>query len=263
MDLNFLPERIKAHKAELVNIITPPICTERAEAYTKAYQANEDKPVIVQRALALEEHLRTRTIWIKHDELVVGNQASKVRSAPIFPEYTVRWIEAEIDDLADRPGAGFAVTEADKQSIHRLTPYWRGKTVQDRCYGLFTDEQQDILATTIIKAEGNMTSGDAHLAVDNEKILKLGMNGLIEDVRQYRLTNDVSTFDGLKKEQFYKSVEIVLLAIQAHMVRYADLAEIMAKEEERPARRTELETIAENCVIFQPVHQKTSGRHCS
>lgn len=247
MDLNFLPERIKAHKAELVNIITPPICTERAEAYTKAYQANEDKPVIVQRALALEEHLRTRTIWIKHDELVVGNQASKVRSAPIFPEYTVRWIEAEIDDLADRPGAGFAVTEADKQSIHRLTPYWRGKTVQDRCYGLFTDEQQDILATTIIKAEGNMTSGDAHLAVDNEKILKLGMNGLIEDVRQYRLTNDVSTFDGLKKEQFYKSVEIVLLAIQAHMVRYADLAEIMAKEEERPARRTELETIAENC----------------
>ncbi|OLQ74863.1 glycyl radical enzyme [Photobacterium proteolyticum] len=247
MDLNFLPERIKAHKAELVNIVTPPICTERAEAYTKAYQANEDKPVIVQRALALEEHLRTRTIWIKHDELVIGNQASKVRAAPIFPEYTVRWIEAEIDELADRSGAGFAVTEQDKQIIHRLTPYWRGKTVQDRCYGLFTDEQQDILATTIIKAEGNMTSGDAHLAVDNEKILELGMNGLIEEVRQYRATNDVSTFEGLKKEQFYKAVEIVLLAIQAHMVRYAELAESMANDEARPARKAELEMIAANC----------------
>ncbi|MCV5889005.1 hypothetical protein OFN71_37935, partial [Escherichia coli] len=79
----------------------------------------------------------------------------------IFPEYTVRWIEAEIDELADRPGAGFAVSEEDKQSIHAITPYWRGKTVQDRCYGLFTDEQQEILASTIIKAEGNMTSGDA------------------------------------------------------------------------------------------------------
>ncbi|GAM68617.1 pyeuvate formate-lyase [Vibrio sp. JCM 19236] len=145
MDLNFLPERIKAHKSALVNIVTPPVCTERAEAYTRAYQANEDKPVIVQRALALQEHLRTRTIWIKHDELIVGNQASKVRAAPIFPEYTVRWIEAEIDDLADRPGAGFAVTELDKENIHAITPYWRGKTVQDRCYGLFTDEQQEIL----------------------------------------------------------------------------------------------------------------------
>ncbi|HCG5555413.1 TPA: formate C-acetyltransferase/glycerol dehydratase family glycyl radical enzyme [Vibrio parahaemolyticus] len=247
MDLHTLPERIKAHKSALVNIVTPPICTERAEAYTRAYQANEDKPVIVQRALALQEHLRTRTIWIKHDELIVGNQASKVRAAPIFPEYTVRWIEAEIDELADRPGAGFAVSEEDKQSIHAITPYWRGKTVQDRCYGLFTDEQQEILASTIIKAEGNMTSGDAHLAVDNEKILKIGMNGLLNEVRQHRANNDMSTYEGLKKEQFYKSVEIVLLAIQEHMVSYADLALEMAQNETRSERKAELKTIAENC----------------
>ena len=90
MNLNFLSERIAAHKSALVNIITPPVCTERAEAYTRVYQTNEDKPVIIQRALALQEHLRTRSIWIKHDELIVGNQASKVRAAPIFPEYTVR-----------------------------------------------------------------------------------------------------------------------------------------------------------------------------
>ncbi|TOQ36618.1 formate C-acetyltransferase/glycerol dehydratase family glycyl radical enzyme [Vibrio parahaemolyticus] len=247
MDLHTLPERIKAHKSALINIVTPPICTERAEAYTRAYQANEDKPVIVQRALALQEHFRTRTIWIKHDELIVGNQASKVRAAPIFPEYTVRWIEAEIDELADRPGAGFAVSEEDKQSIHAITPYWRGKTVQDRCYGLFTDEHQEILASTIIKAEGNMTSGDAHLAVDNEKILKIGMNGLLDEVRQHRVNNDVSTYEGLKKEQFYKSVEIVLLAIQEHMVSYADLALELAQNETRPERKAELETIAENC----------------
>ncbi len=247
MDLNYLPERIQMHKSALVNIVTPPVCTERAEAYTRIYQANEDKPVIMQRALALQEHLRTRTIWIKHDELIVGNQASKVRAAPIFPEYTVRWIEAEIDGLADRPGAGFEVSAQDKEQIHSITPYWRGKTVQDCCYGLYTDEQQEILATTIIKAEGNMTSGDAHLAVDNEKILRLGMSGLIDEVRHYRAENDVSTFEGLKKEQFYKAVEIVLLAIQEHMVSYAELAAKMAQEESRPERRAELETIASNC----------------
>ncbi|MEW2968349.1 pyruvate formate lyase family protein, partial [Pseudomonas aeruginosa] len=50
--------------------------------------------------MALAHHLAERTIWIKHDELIVGNQASEVRAAPIFPEYTVRWIEKEIDDLA-------------------------------------------------------------------------------------------------------------------------------------------------------------------
>ncbi|PSW06570.1 formate C-acetyltransferase/glycerol dehydratase family glycyl radical enzyme [Photobacterium lipolyticum] len=247
MNLNHLPQRIEAHKHALINIVTPPICTERAQAYTEAYQQHEDKPVVVQRALALAEHLRTRTIWIKHDELIIGNQASKVRAAPIFPEYTVRWIEAEIDDLADRPGAGFAVTEQDKENIHRLTPYWRGKTVQDRCYGLFTGEQQDILATTIIKAEGNMTSGDAHLAVDNEKLLRIGLNGLLDEVRTHRSQIDLADWEDLKREQFLKSVEIVLLAVQQHIVRYAELAEKMAGEESRPARQRELETIAANC----------------
>ena len=48
--------------------------------------------------MALAHHLAERTIWIKHDELIVGNQASEVRAAPIFPEYTVSWIETEIDE---------------------------------------------------------------------------------------------------------------------------------------------------------------------
>ncbi len=85
-----------------------------------------------------------------------------MRAAPIFPEYTVSWIEKEIDDLADRPGAGFSVSEENKRVLHEVCPWWRGQTVQDRCYGMFTDEQKALLATGIIKAEGNMTSGDAH-----------------------------------------------------------------------------------------------------
>ncbi|MBY6195594.1 formate C-acetyltransferase/glycerol dehydratase family glycyl radical enzyme [Vibrio hangzhouensis] len=256
MELNYLAPRTQTHKHALVNIVTPPICTERAEAYTKVYQENEDKPVIVKRALALEEHLRTRTIWIDNDELIVGNQASKLRAAPIFPEYTVRWIEAEIDGLADRPGAGFFVSEQDKEVIHRLTPYWRGKTVQDRCYGMFTDEQQAILATTIIKAEGNMTSGDAHLAVDNEKILAIGLDGLISEVDDNRQLNDISTFEGLKKEQFYKSVLIVLQAVQQHILRFATLAQDLAEKSSDSQRKKELETIAANCehIAYHPPH---------
>jgi len=247
MKLDFLPQRIQAHKHALINIVTPPICTERAEAYTRIYEHHADKPVVVRRALALAEHLQTRTIWIKHSELIVGNQASKVRAAPIFPEYTVRWLEAEIDDLADRPGAGFAVTEADKEAIHRIIPFWRGNTVQDRCYGLFTDEQQAILATTIIKAEGNMTSGDAHLAINNEKLLRLGLTGLLAETRAHRARLDLADWADLKREQFLKSVVIVLEAVQQHILRYAELADQMARDEAEPGRAAELDTIAANC----------------
>ncbi len=129
LDLTTLTARIQAHKRALIQIVTPPICTERAQHYTESYQQHQDKPLPVRRALALANHLAQRTIWIKHDELIVGNQASQVRAAPIFPEYTVNWIEREIDHLADRPGAGFSVSEADKAVLHKICPWWRGQTV--------------------------------------------------------------------------------------------------------------------------------------
>ena len=78
LNLNTLSERIKAHKMALVHIVKPPVCTERAQHYTEMYQQHMDKPIPVRRALALAHHLAERTIWIKHDELIIGNQASEV-----------------------------------------------------------------------------------------------------------------------------------------------------------------------------------------
>lgn len=80
LKLDTLSDRIKAHKNALVHIVKPPVCTERAQHYTEMYQQHLDKPIPVRRALALAHHLANRTIWIKHDELIIGNQASEVRA---------------------------------------------------------------------------------------------------------------------------------------------------------------------------------------
>lgn len=254
LNLDTLSDRIRAHKAALVAIVKPPICTERAQHYTEMYQQHQDKPLPVRRALALAHHLAQRTIWIKHDELIVGNQASQVRAAPIFPEYTVNWIEKEIDDLADRPGAGFAVSEQDKTVLHQVCPWWRGQTVQDRCYGMFTDEQKALLEAGIIKAEGNMTSGDAHLAVNYPLLLELGLDGLREKVSERRERLALTDWEDLHKEQFLKAIDITLGALSDHILRFADLARCMAAEETRPARRDELQAIAANgeLIAHQP-----------
>ncbi|WP_171964666.1 formate C-acetyltransferase/glycerol dehydratase family glycyl radical enzyme [Cronobacter sakazakii] len=254
LNLDFLPERIKAHKAALVQIVRPPVCTERAQHYTAIYQQHQDKPLPVRRALALAYHLANRTLWIKHDELIVGNQASQVRAAPFFPEYTVSWIEKEIDDLADRPGAGFSVSPQDKTVMHEICPWWRGQTVQDRCYGMFTDEQKELLASGIIKAEGNMTSGDAHLAVNFPLLLEKGLDGLRAKVAERRARLLLTDQGDLHKEQFLKAIDITFSALSEHILRYAALASQMAQEESRPARRDELLAIAANCehIAHQP-----------
>jgi len=257
LKLDVLSPRIKAHKNALVNIVKPPVCTERAQHYTEAYRENMDKPLAVRRAVALAHHLAARTVWIKHDELIVGNQASQVRAAPIFPEYTVSWIEKEIDDLADRPGAGFAVSEENKRVLHDICPWWRGQTVQDRCYGMFTAEQKALLDTGIIKAEGNMTSGDAHLAVNFPLLLEQGLDGLREIVAARRARINLTVLDDLHGEQFLKAIDIVLQAVSAHITRFADEARQMARSEPREGRRDELLQIAENCDVIAHEPPKT------
>lgn len=254
LDLNTLSPRIRAHKESLIHIVQPPVCTERARHYTQAYQAHFARPLPVRRALALAHHLKERTLWIKHDELIVGNQASQVRGAPLFPEYTVGWIEKEIDELAERPGAGFAVSEADKEIIHGLTPFWRGQTVQDRCFGMFTDEQKALLESGIIKAEGNMTSGDAHLAVNFEELLGKGLAGIKVRVSERRGRLDLADWADLQKEQFLQGVAITLDAVSEHIERYGALAREMAQQEPRTGRCEELLQISANCahIAHQP-----------
>ena len=99
-------ERVRAQKERLLRM-KPTVCTERALIYTELYQRNADQPLIVTRALALAETLRRMSIYIDEGELIVGNQASAPRAAPIFPEYAVGWILDELDEFAQRPGDAF------------------------------------------------------------------------------------------------------------------------------------------------------------
>ncbi len=247
LNLTTLSDRIRNHKQALVSLVKPPICTERAQAYTEAYHMHADKPVVLRRALALAQHLRTKSIWIRNDELIVGNLASELRAAPIFPEYTVGWIEKELEELSERPGAGFAVSEENKAMIRHLCPFWYGHTVQEQCYGLFTEEQKALLATGIIKAEGNMTSGDGHLAVNYSELLELGLDGFSRKVAERRSRLDLADWGDLQREQFLKGVALVFDALSDYILRFALLADEMAAVEPRAWRAGELKSIAKNC----------------
>lgn len=247
MNLNSLTPRIAQHKHRLVEIISPPVCTERALHYTQAYQQHMDQPMVVRRAYALAHHLKSRTIWIDNDELIIGNQGAGLRAAPIFPEYTMDWVVNEIDILADRPGAGFSVSAQDKAIVNEIAPFWKGQTVKDRCFALFSQEHKDLLSSGIIKAEGNMNAGDAHMAVDYESVLQKGIKHVIARVVERRQRIDQTDWADLHKDQFLKAVEMTMHAMSEHILRYAAVARQDAAAESRDWRRQELIQIAENC----------------
>jgi len=244
-----ITERI-AHLREKVLSTKPTVCTERARFYTEVYRDNEEQPVIIKRALALQKTLEKMTIFIDEGELIVGNQSSGHRAAPIFPEYAVDWLPEEMDELDKRPGDAFFITAEHKEELREIASWWKGKVLWDRGRALMTQELRDLQDSAIIKATGNLTSGDAHIAVDFQKILKVGLKGYFEEIELHHKQVDRSDREGVRKDKFYSALAIGLESFQVFIRRYRDMATYLSKESKDPQRIIELQRIAENCQVI-------------
>ena len=241
--------RISALRERVLSI-KPSVCTERARFYTQIYQQHEDKPVIIKRALALEKTLKEMTIFIDIGELIVGNQSSQHRAAPVFPEYAVDWLPEEMDDLDKRPGDAFFITEEHKKELREIAAWWKGKTLRDHGRANMSQELFDLQDAAIIKATGNLTSGDGHIAVDFPKILASGLEGYLQEIRYYHKQVKRYEQDGLRKSHFYTALTISVKAFQSFILRYRDLAVALSKKEQNEQRKQELKVIARNCEII-------------
>ncbi len=247
-----LHPRTAAMRSRILNT-QPTICTERAVLTTQAYKEHEQEQVVLRRAYMVDTVLRNMSIYIDPEDLIVGNQASADRAAPIFPEYAMDWVVAELDEYDKRNGDRFTITEENKQILRDLYPYWKGRTLKDKGYAAFPDESRLLYDLGIIKTEGNITSGDAHIAADYGRVLREGLSGVRKRTLEAQAKLNLAVFDDLKKSYFYRSILITLDAVEAYALRYAALAEEQAKTAS-PQRAAELTEIARICrkVPMQP-----------
>ncbi len=241
-----LSERVERLRNQVLET-KPSVCTERAKIYTRVYRENEAKPIPLRRALALEATLKEMTINIYEGELIVGNHGSVLKAAPFFPEYATAWMLKELDSFDQRPGDAFYLTDKAKEEIKDLCTFWEGRTTLDKGYALMPKLFHQIHEAGIIRAEGNLTSGDAHIAINNEKVLNNGIQGYLDEIRDKRQQLDLTDYTELKKEQFYKSLEIAVGAIAIFIKRFATLAYVLSEQEKDFERMLELKTISENC----------------
>jgi pyruvate formate-lyase/glycerol dehydratase family glycyl radical enzyme len=242
-----IPDRIRRLREKILNI-KPSVCTERARFYTEVYREHIHTPVILKRAYALERTLNHMSIFIEDGELIVGNHSSRLRAAPVFPEYAVQWILDEMEEFDKRPGDAFYLTETHKKELREICNWWKGKTLIERGYEKMSPVNREIHESGIIRAEGNLTSGDAHIAVNLEKILDKGLDGYLGEVKQYKQRLTREDAEDQKKEWFYESLEIGISAFRHFIERFATLSAEMIPETSDPRRKKELEVIRENCL---------------
>lgn len=233
-----LTPRMQQFREELL-AAQPQVCVERALITTQVYRENQDQPLALKRALMLKAILEQMTIFIEPQTLIAGNQASSNRSAPIFPEYAMKWVIDELDQFDKRDGDVFHITEENKQKLRDIAPFWEHNTLLDRGLAAFPPHSKLYYDLGIIKSEGNITSGDAHCAVDYGRMLKAGLKDYERRAREKLDALDLTDYKNIRKSYFYRAILIVVEAVKTFAARFAALAEEQAASADE-VRKAEL-----------------------
>jgi formate C-acetyltransferase len=223
------------------------VSIERARYLTRSMEKNWDKPALTRMSMAFSDILDNISVIIRDDELICGVRTEKLKGAPLFPENKARWIEGDLDTFDVRVLQRALITEDEKRELAEdILPFWRGKTVEERLEELLPADVEADMDKYIFTMMLEITYGIGHFTMNHEKVLSVGLRGIIEEARERlgKLTDDER--DG-GKGLFYDAVIRSLEAVVRFAHRYAELASSMAKSEGDPVRKAELEKIAEIC----------------
>lgn len=248
-----LTERMKEFREEVLDE-KPYIDAQRAILATLAYKENINQPRVMVRAKMLEKVLDHMSIYIEDKSLLAGNQATKNRNAPIFPEYTMEFVMKELDQFEKRDGDVFYITEKTKEQLREIAPFWQNNNLRARGEALLPEEVRVFMETGVFGMEGKLNAGDAHLAVNYERILKDGLRGYEKRVKEYKASLDLTDPESIDKYCFYNAVLIVLEAVRNFANRYSVLAKDLAEKELNQERKIELLEISRICskVPYEP-----------
>lgn len=103
------------------------------------------------------------------------------------------------------------------------------------------------LAEEFLAAQPRVSGQTCHMAVDNEKLLRLGALGVAAEIEQYRAALDLDDPESLEQEAFYQACLECLEGLMALGRRYAALAREALAQTTDPRRRAELQGIAAVC----------------
>lgn len=225
----------------------PEIESDRAVLLTESYKETEGQPIIVRRAKAFSHILKNIPIIIRENELIVGSATKAPRSCQVFPEFSYEWLEKEFDTVETRSADPFYISEDNKEILREVYKYWKGKTTSELATSYMADETIRAMEHNIFTPGNYYYNGIGHVTVKYEKVLEVGYEGIIKEVKEELSKCNVADEDYAKRSHFLKSVIESCEAVIDYANRYAELALNMAKECKDNNRKAELLQIASNC----------------
>ncbi len=226
------------------------ICAHRTRIATASWKETEGQPLPLRRARLFEKLCDEMPIRIFDEELIVGSQTPYLRGVGLQLDYNPKpGFELMAGDLRMRAEQSVGqLTEEDYRQISEDTRYWGGHSPGEQMLNAIHQVYGETYDDAIYCCARSYASFTNYAAqADYDKVLKLGMRGIVEEIDARRSALTFRQPEDGEKLLFLQAMRISCEAFIRLGRRYGALAEEMAAAEPDPVRKEELLDIAGVC----------------
>lgn len=134
----------------------------------------------------------------------------KYRGGNIIPELSSQFLYDEMEELSTRPQDTFEpISEEDKATIRNFLPYWNQRNLISMWKAKIPEDKLKYLECGSVGGAVYALNGHylKHSCVDYEKVLQIGLEGVLEEVETELAGVNISNPDEFEKMQYLKCYE--------------------------------------------------------
>ncbi len=216
---------------------------ERSKLWTEAYRLTDGRPEVIRRATAFVNLLENMTIYIKENELIVGNISCDPYSVPSSFELSDLALQQCQEDGYIRP--------EDMATFNEMMDYWQDKSLWGRTKLEVAPEEYGQATGETFQSE-TLRDGEGTCAPDYPFVFAQGFENIIRQLEaKIRETEKINYGPEIKtaveRRTQWRAMKMTCEAAIKWAERFAWLARTVAARVDNPQQRAELLEVAATC----------------
>jgi pyruvate formate-lyase/glycerol dehydratase family glycyl radical enzyme len=238
---------------EIHHGVLPEICCERSSLLTDWFIDNgfETAPggkpwlPVLRQGNAYKYLMENREPIIREGDLIAGTTTTKEIGVVVYPDTHGTMIWGELGSVSDRPLSPYAISGDTRNTFHhKVFPFWSSRNMREWVRDNYDQPLSQKMDERFAVYFMWKTAALSHTILDFPKLLRMGTGGLIREIEDTIEKDRAATSE---QQETRKAMILCLEGLSAYAANLARQAAKDAATERDPARKAELERLAEIC----------------
>ena len=268
-ELKPMTERVKKIREKYRNT-KPKIDIHRYKLVTEFYMENPQLTGILKRAKNLRNLFENMPVHINEDEVIVGWQGASYRCCALYPETSFNWFMQELrgGKIPTREVDPYDIDPEDEKYLLETGDYWDKHSMSAMTDEYMPRGNRDIAGNGVLffGVKNNCQSPVGHFCGNFWTATRKGFGAIQREAEEKmkKLEEDGIFGDSIYQYNFYRAISIVSEGIIHWAKRYGAECARLAALEQRPARKKELEEMADslNWIMENPCRNFHDALQC-